>query len=776
MDKKELQLEQKKLDETIQKIEDQTYYIWELLERKNKLFKEGTNAAGDEIAYRTGIKDQELLKKAKEEPYFGRFDIVSDEEGEETFYIGKQGVRDKDGKIIVVDWRMPIASVYYNFTPEQPRQSYIVEDKKKKVKIKETVDVVRKREFTIKNKKIKKIVQQVAEPNSKLNVTFTEAGEELTITDDFLREILEQSETTGYLKEIIATIQKEQDRAIRQPIDRNVIIQGVAGSGKSSIALHRLSFLLFNNKHIQPENVLILGPSKLFISSFKGLLPELDLEGIQQMTFQQLALNMLDPILKDKIDLSYNWYFENVLFTRDSDDERKRIEFKGSELLALLLDIFVEEMKKQYENRIQPITIFDERLDKEQFLDKEQLKKILDGYSYLPFGKRVERFLQHVENHFKNLMENKIDEITKQYDFIVEKFLKNGGLTQSEYNQLTEQIKSVYQYKVRQLQKQFKETFTLWKEKMMIPDPVSIYKQVLTYELLAAFQHEVGSDIPNLFKNYTLEKITYFDLPPLLYIYLLLYDRPIQYAHIVVDEAQDFSYLHFAVLKKLTKTMTILGDKDQSIYMGYGQYDWDQLMNSLFEREQDTILTLETSYRSTKQIIEVANTVLTNQYGTSHQPITPINRNGAAVQFIEVKSGQDLLDNIASTIKEWKKRYKRIAIIHKDEQKAMRLAQYLKEEYKSDVVYVSPDQEVTKQSISVLASYYSKGMEFDAVILVNVNEESFPKDDLHARLLYVLVTRAQKELRVFYQNTPSPLLEGLIQSIPKVVSKFDDIL
>lgn len=106
----------------------------------------------------------------------------------------------------------------------------------------------------------------------------------------------------------------------------------------------------------------------------------------------------------------------------------------------------------------------------------------------------------------------------------------------------------------------------------------------------------------------------------------------------------------------------------------------------------------------------------------------------------------------------------------------MRLAQYLKQEYKSDVVYISPDQEVAKQSISVLTSYYSKGMEFDAVILVNVNEESFPKDDLHARLLYVLVTRAQQELRVFYQNTPSPLLEGLIQSAPKVVSKFDDIL
>src|SRR5690606_7844065 len=128
---------------------DQTYYIWELLERKNTLLKEKASLTGDEIAYRRGIKDQELLKKAKEEPYFGRFDIVSEEEGEETFYIGKQGVRDKDENLIVVDWRMPIASVYYNFTPGQPTQVYTVEDEKTRRKTKITVDVVRKREFTI---------------------------------------------------------------------------------------------------------------------------------------------------------------------------------------------------------------------------------------------------------------------------------------------------------------------------------------------------------------------------------------------------------------------------------------------------------------------------------------------------------------------------------------------------------------------------------------------------------------------------------------------------
>ncbi|RDE34595.1 hypothetical protein DV713_11030 [Parageobacillus thermoglucosidasius] len=181
------------------------------------------------------------------------------------------------------------------------------------------------------------------------------------------------------MKEIIATIQKEQDAAIRQPINRNVIIQGVAGSGKSSIALHRLSFLLFNNKHISPEHVLILGPSKLFISSFQGLLPELDLEGIQQMTFQQLALQILQPVLKKEVNVSINWYFENVLFTNESE-EKKRIQFKGSSGLAQLLDHFVEEMKRQYIEQMQAIAIFDERLS------REQLQEIWNGYIFQTNG------------------------------------------------------------------------------------------------------------------------------------------------------------------------------------------------------------------------------------------------------------------------------------------------------------------------------------------------------------------------------------------------------
>jgi DNA helicase II / ATP-dependent DNA helicase PcrA len=769
LDKRDFEIEQFNLDETIKRIKDQTYYVSDLVNRKSKLIKEGSAFLGDDVSYSKAKKDSEILSKAIKEPFFGRVDYLEDNELE-TIYIGKQGVNDKNENQIIVDWRRPIASIYYNFTSGRPEQSYQIDIKGRKQK--NFVEVTRKREMTINNSKIIKMTQQMSEIKSKENATFTSKGEQLEVTDDFLREILENSETTGYLKEIIATIQKEQDLAIRQALDKNVIIQGVAGSGKSSIALHRLSYLLFNNKHLEPENVLILGPSKLFINSFKDLLPELDLKGINQTTVQELLLDYLKGIIKKPIEQPQKYYFENLLFNDHplKQYEYKQIEFKGSEKFILMLDIYIDQLISNYEMRFTNISI------QQEYLEVKDLNKIYEGYAYLPFIKRVERFIQHVENHFKNKMELKKNEQKEKFELIKE-FMKDDGLTQEEKRIILGQLEGLLNYKIKKIESEFKSKINPWKEKMKISDTLSLYKNCLSYEALYEFKHEIGEEIPEIFKNYRINEITYFDLAPLFYLYSLIEEIPVKFTHIVIDEAQDLSYIHFAALKKITKTMTILGDLDQGIYMNYGQSDWYKLINSFFDNNDDMLLKLKTSYRSTKQIVEAANTVLKNQFGLLHEPITPLNRNGVNLNYTKVSSGSHLLEDIVDTVEAWKHKYKRIAIIHKDEQRAIKLADYLKDEFKSDVVYVNPNEEVKQQSISVLTSYQSKGMEFDAVILVNVNEESYPSDPLHAKLLYVLLTRAQQEVKVYYQDKPSKLLEGLIEKELIVVGKkYDDIL
>ncbi|AZB41518.1 hypothetical protein CEF21_03960 [Bacillus sp. FJAT-42376] len=768
MNKEDLKAEQNVLDETIKHIKNQSYFIWELLEKKREQFSNRDNSPGDEIVYRRGTKDRALLRNAEKEPYFGRIDIIADDNEIETYYIGKQGIRDRAENVIVVDWRMPLASVFYNFIPGHSKQSYFVGEEKNKNK--QTVEVLKKKEFTISNQKLLRIVQQMSDTQSALNYTLSESGEEISIKDAFLKEIIQNSETTGYLKEIIATIQREQDVAIRQPINKDVIIQGVAGSGKSSIALHRLSYLLFNNKHINPKDIIILGPSNLFISSVKELLPELNLNGIKQSTVHHLILEFIKPYLNKPVNLSYQEYFESILSKDKNTNQQKLIEFKGSKKFANILETFVEDLKIQYFNRIKPIVLLQE------IMDTESLIKIFEGYKYLSFTNQIQRFLRHVENHFERVAEEKINELKKQYEFISRSYLQDAGLDPFEFKQLNKRMKEIYDFKAGKVREEFKTVISEWKESHKAPSLLNIYNQVTSYEILKMFGKEIERDIPELFKENKLSEITYFDIAPLFYIYLLIYDRPVVFAHMVIDEAQDLSYVHFAALKKITKTMTILGDTDQSLFMGYGQCDWTGISKSLLNIEKDYLLNLDTSYRSTREIVEAANKVLQNHFGSEHKKVVPLNRSGEAIEYTKVESGKQLVDGIITTIKSWKRKYKRIAIIHKDEQKAKKLAEILSKEYNRDVTYVSPDQEVNNKAITVLASYYTKGMEFDAVVLVNVNDSSFPKNDFNAKLLYVMFTRAQQKAKVFYQGEPSLLLEGLIEKIPQYSSVFDDIL
>jgi len=165
--------------------------------------------------------------------------------------------------------------------------------------------------------------------------------------------------------------------------------------------------------------------------------------------------------------------------------------------------------------------------------------------------------------------------------------------------------------------------------------------------------------------------------------------------------------------------------------------------------------------------------VLSNQQGVFHTPITPLNRKGEKVDFQQVQTRTDLL---SITLRKWQNTYKRIAIIQKDEEKSEILTRHLNDKYSDlDIKYIGLDQDLTDQPISVISSYNSKGMEFDAVILVNVNAENFRMDELHTRLLYVMLTRAQQEIKIFFRDIPSPLLEGIVEQVPETVSVYDDV-
>ncbi len=201
-------------------------------------------------------KNQRALKK----PYFGRIDIKDNDREEETFYIGKGGVMKDTTTIMVVDWRAPLANVYYENGLGEC--SYIAPDK-----IKITIDLKKKRTFEIDGEKL---------------IDYFDS--EVVTNDDLLTKYLAKNKE-AVLGEIIATIQKEQNDIIRKSPYRNMIVQGVAGSGKTTVAMHRISYILYNYaEDFKPEDFYIIGSNHILLNYITGVLPDLDVHGVKQMT------------------------------------------------------------------------------------------------------------------------------------------------------------------------------------------------------------------------------------------------------------------------------------------------------------------------------------------------------------------------------------------------------------------------------------------------------------------------------------------------------------
>ncbi|WP_019412817.1 UvrD-helicase domain-containing protein [Paenisporosarcina sp. TG20] len=750
--------EQLNLDQTIERIEQSKYYLSDLIRKKKVSFKTNETLPGDNIALSIHSDDVKNLGQALRYPYFGNFEIKSGKT-QETFYIGKQGIRDTDENIVVVDWRMPIASVFYNFTPGNSKQEYKIEIKGRIIK--EVVDVLKKSQIEIEKRKVVKIIRQVAKLNSDQNITLTEKGTEISVTDDILKAALENSETSGYLKEIIATIQREQDIAIRQSIHKNLIIQGVAGSGKSSIALHRLSYLIYNH-NIDKKKLLILVPSELFINSVQGLLPGLELDGIQQSTFKQLVMKSLQKYSKLDISDDYSSFFNDIMFNANTQEKYDLIKFKGSKEFAMKIVQYVESLEEEYERKFNPF-VFDG-----EWLSKEDLQKIYAGYAYLPFLSRIKEFSSHVEKHFSDIMKHKINKIEEDTEALKISFLKDSGLDKREHETAVQIFNKVKDNKVKKLRQNFSANV---KQRTLSMNKVNIH--LIYKELLEDINKD--PEIEELFKYNVPGKFDYFDLAPMYYLYLLLDYDGSKYTHIVIDEAQDLSYIHFAALKKITNTMTIIGDQEQSIFMDYGQTSWETVQQDFLNPKGDILLKLNTSYRSTQEVIEVANHVMNVGLNGTRESIVPFSRSGEKVKFQRVLTGEELLGGITETIHEWHSKYKRIAIISKDEKKAQNLTNYLKQKF-PNVHHLSLNDKTSAEGIFVVASYNIKGMEFDGVILSNASDKSFPNDEFHTKLLYVVLTRAQQVLKVFYQDTPTQLLMGLLENESKNSSEFDDIL
>ncbi|MCP1157017.1 HelD family protein [Bacillus infantis] len=743
MNKEILEEEQKNLVNTIKEIDG----IVKSLQGELK-----NNTSKDVLLEKTNRRFINDYINAQKNPYFGRIDTY--EEGKkETFYIGYTGIAKDKNQDIVYSWKSSIGDLYAQFHGGNGK---VVIDRGNYQKY--NFDVLLKRSLVIERRKVQKYSDSVSD----LAREISDKQVDSVLYDDFLMDILKGQNNETQLKDIVMTIQKEQNEIIRLPIDNSVIVQGVAGSGKSSIALTRISYLLTRySEKVKPSDIGILAPNEMFISYIQSVMPTLEIEDIPQFTFKTLSKSILHS--HDIVSFTEP---ESSLNEVVNGQFNNHTTYKSSMNFKDKIDKYLEEFEKQFMDNIDEFKYFDTISNTEIILTKEQILKRYKDLNYLSIIKRTHEILKFVEKWVDALRMSKQEELKNELDQVINTIF-NGLPKESSLRKPTyDAIEKVYAYRIKNLRDDLNQKWKKYKNSWQSFELFSVYKRILVLENLNQSSNN-SSDISKFKMN-----LRYEDLAPLMYIEIVLNGVDKKYYHLVVDESQDLSPFQIYVLKQLSNSMTLLGDTTQNLYLDKGINKWSDLIEEVFLRDKVSFIEINTSYRSTNPIMEAANIVIENSKIEAPK-IIPIGRKGDNVSIEPIEDPIKLLDHIIDSIKSiQKKGYKKIAVIHKDLKRSISLHDLLVKQFSSIQLVTDTNQPVTKDVI-IIPSFLTKGLEFDAVIIPNASDKNYKKDELDTKLLFVSLTRAQHYVKVFYHQQLSPLLEGLyIEATEKVEEDY----
>lgn len=661
---------------------------------------------------RTLNKNMLALKK----PYFGRIDYreIGDNTGY-SLYLGKNGVRnisDTSGifprknvaENMIIDWRAPICSVYYE--NDIGRSSYPTP-----VGERIEIDLFLKRTYEIEDSRL---------------IDFYDS--DVVANDEFLTKYLSKNKEV-VLGEIIATIQKEQNEIIRDTPWHSVIVQGVAGSGKTTVAMHRISYILYNYKEkFRPDEFFIIGSNKMLLNYITGVLPNLDVYNVNQMTMEEFLISLLDKDFdykKGKFSLADSFLKLDKKLSSQDISALKR--FKGSIHFIKALMLFM----KRYE--INAVTTETVKLDRQVLYSREEILYFLNFFGEMPLHEKIDILNKRLAYKIKSLGEER--EMNKEV--------------------LRAQIKK------------YKDYFGSRSKKL---DLMGIYLEFLNsllrdrvmYQELE-IQVEREEVIGLLLQELEQKRLDIYDLAMLNYIKRRIkMTRDYEYvSHIVIDEAQDFGVMLFQIFKQLFKncTYTIMGDVSQNIYYDTGMNDWEILKQEVFSQEKDRFYVLAKSYRNTVEISEFASRVL-RKCSFKTYDIEPIIRHGKEVTLIKTGDERRLAEETAALVQSIRgSGYDTIAIICRTVEETRRVKKLLASYVKIEHLEEDMENMTFSNGTMVLPIHMTKGLEFDAVILWNPDEESYRFGDEDAKLLYVAITRALHELYIVYQEELTGLLK-----------------
>ena len=652
------------IDTSVIDILERKKYLW-----TNKLDPQEIASGIYEVNLEVGrgekkIAELALLERSRSKPYFGRINFV-DEHGESvSVYIGINGIY--QGKSYVIDWRAPISSLFYNYGVGQA--SYISPSGKV------NGEIVGKWQYTIENGKLIQCVQ-VDGPS---------------IDDQALRALL-SGHSADKMKNIVESIQSEQNGIIRNTSDKYIIVQGAAGSGKTSVALHRIAYLLYQEANLKSSDVLIFSPNEVFSDYISEVLPDLGEENVLQATFADFAKTVFSDYNKIESFAEFieRYYKCDAIFNDEA--QAKIIKYKLSDDFIGMIDKHLAEFEKsvRFKNGV--------KLG-QRTLSCQELNMLLhERFSDKPFFTRLDFIAEYICNHFKLKKSAKSTIIKKLSSILV-------GWSSVE----------------------------------------GIYSSIISSD---EFRTCSGTSFEGsvLLGKKTL--LQYEDLLPMMYIYYELngYPKNRRIKHVIIDEAQDYTKLQLQILKNIFEksSFTILGDVNQTInpYYIYGSLsDIGTIFSgggSFFE--------LPKSYRSSGEIIQYANSILSTPdvhsvRGFSDKPV-----------IFRTVDNDILVSQLLDDIRILQNTdMRRIAIITKSSDEATNLYEQLKQ-HLPDINILSEAGKGVISGVVILPSYVAKGLEFDGIIACSSDEEQYQEKDKN--LYYVVCTRALHSLIVY--NEPS---------------------
>lgn len=669
------------------------------------------------------------LQRMADSPYFGRIDFWEPQSGSdqaELIYIGISSLSHSgSGELLVYDWRSPVAGMFYDF--ERGKAWYECPAGRIEGEIR------LKRQFKIVNGIMKYMFDA-----------------DITIEDEMLQAVLSKS-SDARMHTIVTSIQREQNQIVRDVGHPVLFVRGPAGSGKTSIALHRIAYLLYHEReHLSSKNVIIFSPNHIFSDYIADVLPEIGEENVLQTTFQDYVKDTgvgQELALEDR-SVQLEW----LLGDKQAGWAMKveNIRYKSSAAFVKLLDCYVGFLQETLVREHPPI-----RFNGEVIFSKGEWKKhFFHNLAHLPAGRRLKKIRQLIKNKLQSaiqrLRQEKIKEITESGNEV-------NAKTVEAMARLAAGEAAVPLYEII--------------HKLTELHALSLYKALFTCEEFLN-NREVAALLPQTWQEICRQtlrelqagRVTYEDSFGYLYLLGMLEGFPAnrEIRHVVVDEAQDYTALQYKIIKQLfpASRWTILGDPAQAVHPYLTTADFAEV-SRILQQAGSCFYTLKRAYRSTCEIHAFCQALL-----PATEKTEAVLRFGGKPRVVRQRQADGTNAWLRAVQVLQREGWQSIALICKTARQAMLVHQAVSERLPAHVILSEDDR--FRRGVVVIPSYLAKGLEFDAVLVVQAEQTQYGRPE-ERNLFYTVCTRALHQLCLFHFDALTPFVAELDTSLYDVM-------